>query len=72
MVEGMKTTEHRMLFSLIAVDAILLVGSLYFSAYIRIGHWVNVFDRYTGASGFIVIVCLTNFYIFELYTYDYE
>lgn len=67
MVEGMKTTERRMLFLLIAVDVILLVGSLYVSTYLRLGYWINVFDKYTGASGFTVLVCLTNFYIFELY-----
>ena len=67
MVEGIKTQQTKMMFLLLGADAIILVVSMHVSHYIHFGRWLNVFDAYTGASFFTLFVCLSCFYIFDLY-----
>ena len=67
MVEGIKTQHRKMLYLLLGVDAIILIIAMHVSNYVYLGQWVNVIDYYTGASFFTLFVCLSSFYIFDLY-----
>lgn len=67
MIEGFKTQLRTMLLFLIVVDAIILTVVMHVSHYVYFGQWINIIDYYTGASLFTLFVCLSSFYIFDLY-----
>ncbi|MFC1549254.1 sugar transferase [Nitrospirota bacterium] len=67
MVEGIKTQQNKMMALLLGVDAIILVAVMYLSHYVHFNRFINVLDVYTGASVLTLFICLSSFYIFDLY-----
>jgi exopolysaccharide biosynthesis polyprenyl glycosylphosphotransferase len=67
MVDGIKTQQRKMMLLLLGVDAIILLAAIYASYYIRFGVLIHVLKSQTGASLFTLFVCLSCFYIFDLY-----
>ncbi|MDZ7697217.1 MAG: sugar transferase [Deltaproteobacteria bacterium] len=48
-------------------DMFLILAATKLSPWIRLGHFIDVFSRHTGASTFTLILYMSMFYIFDLY-----
>lgn len=56
---------------LLVGDLFLIILSVYLSVFLRF-FFINVLDRYTGATTFVVASYVLSFYIFDLYNLSYR